>query len=538
MLQSIMAGLVWKPPGLFCHAEGAPRLAAAVLGVTVFIMIPEGKGEAAQPFFTSTVANQANVVFIGSGGMANGVYFLFSSTNLALPLADWTMIGDSNFFDTDGNFTFTNVLASGRPAQYFALSLSPQMLSAADAIVLQALQNVRDEGFNAYLTPPGGLYINWIYTNNPPVVANNVNIQSNGRADSTPTVRHDRLTDIVYLAALCLYKQRHPLDPQFDSEVAKYTTICLSSNDDNFLGSPDERGWIYWVLEDIIPTVPAFKGVDDAQADHFYSQYTKNLSKYPGVTPLYLDFPTNEPGGEYTVANEIEDGCVLIVNGTKRGLANYIAAGENLLAFQQSNSWSTSLLLWPENMGHVFSDATKTHIAPPGAEYIYDAVIKPGELGEATEAICRANQADPSHHYGAWAKAILDNLQPSVNGYKLWDTTNGGYYTQLQFTGSTNIYSTSLSYTVDRSYKEVGRFTVAIRAFLAANQTGIASYSSNTLAAINTAALASYYSSGHGWPYQEYPNWTLYNNPVLQTWVTSESIGHAIRSILSYELAQ
>jgi hypothetical protein len=537
MLQFIMAGLVQKPPGLSFHTEGALRVTAAIFGAVLF-MISEENGKASQPFFTTSLANRTNLVLSGGGGAANGAYFIFSSTNPALLLANWTMIGGSNFFDASGNFAFTNVLASGRPAQYFTLSLSPQTLSAADAMVLSALQNMRDEGFNTYLATPGGLYINWNYTNNPPVAATNVNIESNGKADASTTLRHDRLTDIVYLAALCLYKQGHPLEPQFDSEVAKYTTICLSSNDDNFAGSPDERGWIYWVLEDIIPTVPAFKGVDDAQADHFYSQYTKNLGKYPGVTPLYLDFPTNEPGGEYTVANEIEDGCVLIVNGAKRGLANYIAAGENLLAFQQSNSWSTNLLLWPENMGHVFTDGTKTQIAPPSAEYIYDAVIKPGELGEATEAICRANQADPGHNYGAWAAEILDNLQPSVNGYKLWDMTNGGYYLQLQFTGSTNIYSTSLSYTVDKSYKEVGRFTVVVRAFLAANQTGIASYNSNTLATINAAAQSSYYSAGHGWPYQEYPNWTLYNNPVLQTWVTSESTGHATRSILSYELAQ
>jgi hypothetical protein len=224
---------------------------------------------------------------------------------------------------------------------------------------------------------------------------------------------------------------------------------------------------------------------------------------------------------------------VLIVNGRKRGLASYIAAGENLLAFQRSNSWSTNLLLWAKQMGHVFTDGTKTQIAPPSAEYIYDGVIKPGELGEMTEALCWAEQADPGHGYGAWAKSVLDNLQPSVNGYTLWDSTYGGYYTQLQFTGSSNIYSPSLHYTLDTAYKEVGRFTVVLRALLAANQVGIASYSSNTLTTVNASALASYYATGRGWPYQEYPNWTLYNNPVLQNWVTSESIGHAVRSLLT-----
>jgi hypothetical protein len=38
--------------------------------------------------------------------------------------------------------------------------------------------------------------------------------------------------------------------------------------------------------------------------------------------------------------------------------------------------------------------------------------------------------------------------------------------------------------------------------------------------------------------FQENPDFTLYANPVLQNWVTSEAIGHAVRSILTYQLAQ
>lgn len=486
------------------------------------------------PMFTTVARSGTNVLFSGSGGAANGSYYLLTSTNLALPLANWTMIG-SNSFDSSGNFILTNAINPALRAQFLALSLSPPVLSPADSSVVQALQNMRDEGFNTYLPPPGGLYINWVYTNPPPPTR--LNIQTDGTPDSSPTNRHDRLTDIVYLACLCLYHQRFPLDPQFNAEISRYTNIVQSASDDNFLGSPDERGWIYWVLEDIIPVVPGFAGMDDAQADKFYNQYTKNLGKYPGVTPLFLDFSTNEPGGYYTVANEVEDACVLIVNGRKRGLTAYVTAGENLLAFQKNNSWSTNLLLWPKQMGHVFTDGTKTVIAPPSQEYIYDGVIKPGELGEMTEALIRAEQADPGRGYGAWAKSVLDNLQPAVNGYTLWDSTYGGYFAQLQFTGSTNIYSPSLTYTLDTAYKEVGRFTVVERSFLAANQAGVASYSSNTVAAVHAAGLAAYYAAGHGWPYQENPNWTLYTNPVLQNWVTSEAIGHAVRSILTYQLA-
>ncbi len=388
---------------------------------------------------------------------------------------------------------------------------------------------------------PGGLYINWVYTNDPPVATNLVNIETDGLADASPTERHDELTDLEFGAAMCLYKQLHPLDTQFDATLELYTNILEDPDDDNYLGDPSEDGWTYFAQLDIERIFPAWSAVVNAYGDKYYHTYTENLGKYPGVTPLYMDFPTNAPTGQYTVAREIEDACVLIVNGTARGLTNYVAAGEALLAFQRANAWGTNVMLWCENMGGVFTDSSRTQIAQPSAEYIYDPSIKPGEIGEVCEALIWAEHAAPGHGYGAWALQALDNLQPSVNAYGLWDGTYGGYWAQDTFNTNSsqmNINSPGLTYTLDNGYKEVGRFTVVERAFLAANATGLASYSSNLLAQVNQAALASYYHAGHGWPYQENGNWTLFNDPPLQTWVTSEAIGHAVRSILSYELAQ
>ncbi|HTX20901.1 MAG TPA: hypothetical protein VMD27_03420, partial [Candidatus Aquilonibacter sp.] len=47
------------------------------------------------------------LVLSGAGGKPNGTYYVLGSTNLALPLADWTAIA-TNAFDANGNFNFTN----------------------------------------------------------------------------------------------------------------------------------------------------------------------------------------------------------------------------------------------------------------------------------------------------------------------------------------------------------------------------------------------------------------------------------------------
>jgi len=51
--------------------------------------------------------------------------------------------------------------------------------------------------------------------------------------------------------------------------------------------------------------------------------------------------------------------------------------------------------------------------------------------------------------------------------------------------------------------------------------------------ATSTLRIASY-SDGHGWPYQENNDFTLFTGyGVPQNWVTSEATGHAVRALLS-----
>ena len=68
------------------------------------------------PSFGSTAMSGTNLVLRGGNGVPLGNYVVLATTNLALPLANWTRLA-TNQFDAGGNFSFTN--APGLPAQNF-----------------------------------------------------------------------------------------------------------------------------------------------------------------------------------------------------------------------------------------------------------------------------------------------------------------------------------------------------------------------------------------------------------------------------------
>lgn len=67
---------------------------------------------------TTTISN-GNFVFTGSGGTPGAGYSVLSQTNLAQPLADWTVVGTGTF-DGSGNFSFTNNL-SGTANRFYLI---------------------------------------------------------------------------------------------------------------------------------------------------------------------------------------------------------------------------------------------------------------------------------------------------------------------------------------------------------------------------------------------------------------------------------
>jgi autotransporter-associated beta strand protein len=68
----------------------------------------------------STKMIGGNLILSGGGGIANGTYYVLTTTNLATPLADWTPVA-TNTFDTSGNFIVTNTIDSNNTQQFYRI---------------------------------------------------------------------------------------------------------------------------------------------------------------------------------------------------------------------------------------------------------------------------------------------------------------------------------------------------------------------------------------------------------------------------------
>jgi autotransporter-associated beta strand protein len=77
---------------------------------------------ATPPGFNSVTAAGNNLVLSGTNGPANTSYYVLSSTNVVLPMANWTRVA-TNQFDTSGNFNLTNPINPATPQLFYRLQL-------------------------------------------------------------------------------------------------------------------------------------------------------------------------------------------------------------------------------------------------------------------------------------------------------------------------------------------------------------------------------------------------------------------------------
>jgi hypothetical protein len=69
------------------------------------------------PQITSFTASSGTSTISGTGGLPNGSYYVLSSTNVALPLAQWTRLATNSFLG-DGTFSYTDPAATS-PARFY-----------------------------------------------------------------------------------------------------------------------------------------------------------------------------------------------------------------------------------------------------------------------------------------------------------------------------------------------------------------------------------------------------------------------------------
>jgi hypothetical protein len=75
------------------------------------------------PMITQTITRAGNQVIInGTGGSAGATYRILTTTNIGLPVAQWTPAA-TNQFGANGGFSHTNVIQPNLPALYFRVSM-------------------------------------------------------------------------------------------------------------------------------------------------------------------------------------------------------------------------------------------------------------------------------------------------------------------------------------------------------------------------------------------------------------------------------
>ncbi len=73
-----------------------------------------------QLHFTSVSRAPGNLILNGINGSANGTYYVLSTTNLTVPLIDWTPL-ITNTFNPDGSFSITNPIDPTQPHEFYII---------------------------------------------------------------------------------------------------------------------------------------------------------------------------------------------------------------------------------------------------------------------------------------------------------------------------------------------------------------------------------------------------------------------------------
>ena len=103
-LPALAPGLSWNTSNLYVNGT---------ISVT---------GTATQPTISSVSAVGGNLVLSGTGGTQGSSYRILTSTNVALPIANWVPVA-TNTFGVGGSFSWTNTINPSVPTSFFTISV-------------------------------------------------------------------------------------------------------------------------------------------------------------------------------------------------------------------------------------------------------------------------------------------------------------------------------------------------------------------------------------------------------------------------------
>jgi hypothetical protein len=102
-------------------------------GYTVIVTNPVGSVTSSNAVLTVVIvpppsfgniiaARDGSFILSGTGGANNGVYYVLTSSNLLVPLTNWTYTA-TDHFDSTGGFIFTNAAQTNAPKLFYILRL-------------------------------------------------------------------------------------------------------------------------------------------------------------------------------------------------------------------------------------------------------------------------------------------------------------------------------------------------------------------------------------------------------------------------------
>ncbi len=105
---------------LYNAADPSSSSASLLVGTNISAALPDTTLPEPKPVITNIVVSGSNVILKGNNGLANAVYNILSSTNVATPLTNWTVTA-THVFDINGNFNATNAITPGTPNTFYRL---------------------------------------------------------------------------------------------------------------------------------------------------------------------------------------------------------------------------------------------------------------------------------------------------------------------------------------------------------------------------------------------------------------------------------
>lgn len=79
-------------------------------------------GTAIPPQFNSPMLSGNDLLLSGTGGPADGTYYVLTSDDVGLPVGNWTSIA-TNMFDSSGNFNFSATIDPGVPQRFYLITI-------------------------------------------------------------------------------------------------------------------------------------------------------------------------------------------------------------------------------------------------------------------------------------------------------------------------------------------------------------------------------------------------------------------------------